>query len=150
MYDAIVQEAAELPAGVQMGDVVHDSDRADLQLAAAADSVTIEQVHFAPGQPKRFPSCIMRCSGCFHCKAVVFAWTCFIQASNRSKERAVSRVLRQVQALHRELRENCDTMGIGLGGDPRGRRDTVAEVDPAPAAAAAVAAGTGKDLGDVK
>lgn len=63
MYDAIVQEAAELPAGVQMGDVVRDSDRTDLQLAAAADKVTDEQVRSAPGQPKRFSSCIPRCSG---------------------------------------------------------------------------------------
>lgn len=50
----------------------------------------------------------------------------------------------QIEELHRELRENCDTMGIGLGGDPQGRRrDTVAEDGIAAAAG-------GKDLGDVK
>ncbi len=47
-----------------------------------------------------------------------------------------------MEALHRELLENCDTMGIGLGGP---RRDTVAEEGAGPAAAA-----SGKDLGDVK
>ena len=80
----------------------------------------------------------------------MLVWTPSTQASDRREELSLWRVLRQVQALHRELRENCDTMGIGLGGDPRGRRDTVAEEDPAPAAAPAAAAGTGKDLGDVK
>ena len=62
MYDAIVLEAAELPAGVQMGDVVRDSDRSDLQLAAASDSVTSEQACLAPAHPKRSPGCIMLCS----------------------------------------------------------------------------------------
>eukprot|EP00208_Stichococcus_sp_RCC1054_P000099 CAMPEP_0206143488 /NCGR_PEP_ID=MMETSP1473-20131121/20743_1 /ASSEMBLY_ACC=CAM_ASM_001109 /TAXON_ID=1461547 /ORGANISM="Stichococcus sp, Strain RCC1054" /LENGTH=921 /DNA_ID=CAMNT_0053538919 /DNA_START=201 /DNA_END=2963 /DNA_ORIENTATION=+ len=92
MYDAIVQEAGDLPAGVQLVDVVRHSDHTDLKAAAAAGTVTCEQI----------------------------------------------------EELHRELRENCDTMGIGLGGDPQGRRrDTVAEDGIAAAAG-------GKDLGDVK
>lgn len=44
MYDAIVAGASELPAGVQMADVVCDSDRTDLITAAAADTVTDTQV----------------------------------------------------------------------------------------------------------
>lgn len=52
MYDAIVAGASELPAGVQIADVVHDSDRTDLIAAAAADTVTDAQVFvLAEGQP---------------------------------------------------------------------------------------------------
>ncbi len=48
MYDAIVEEAPELPAGVQMADVVRDSHRTDLQAAAAAGTVTCDQVRRSP------------------------------------------------------------------------------------------------------
>ena len=51
----------------------------------------------------------------------------------------------QVEQLHGDLRDCCDLMGIGLGGQ---RRDTVVEAD-APPAGAATASGT-KDLGDVR
>lgn len=44
MYDAIVQEAGDLPAGVQLVDVVRHSDHTDLKAAAAAGTVTCEQV----------------------------------------------------------------------------------------------------------
>lgn len=51
----------------------------------------------------------------------------------------------QVEQLHGDLRDCCDLMGIGLGGQGR---DTVVEAD-APPAGTATASGT-KDLGDVR
>jgi hypothetical protein len=50
-----------------------------------------------------------------------------------------------VEQLHGDLRDCCDLMGIGLGGQSR---DTVVEAD-APPAGATTASGT-KDLGDVR